>query len=236
MAPRPAEIDRNLRNQQRWLMLLRHARTCKPLGGKCQDPYCVTARNLWSHMDCCVELQCLYPRCRPTKVLISHHRYCTAPRCPVCEPVKTCLQQHANVRALASLIIESSTVDNAVVSSESVHAFSADTLDDSELREYMRTLVLNTLQQHQPSPADDASKAKYMDVARRLDELLFQMANSKGREELLENVNQLETAEDDDPKSVPKGKKIIIAVKMNKVKPEGFLNDDMYSDLKRNIK
>ena len=35
------------------------------------------------------------------------------------------------------------------------------------------------LQQKQPSPADDASKAKYMDVARRLEEGLFKIANTK---------------------------------------------------------
>ena len=35
------------------------------------------------------------------------------------------------------------------------------------------------LQQRQPSQADAASKAKYMDVARRLEEGLFKMAVSK---------------------------------------------------------
>ena len=37
----------------------------------------------------------------------------------------------------------------------------------------------NVLQQRQPSPADAASKAKYMDVARRLEEGLYKMAISK---------------------------------------------------------
>ena len=35
------------------------------------------------------------------------------------------------------------------------------------------------LQQRQPSPADAASKSKYMDVARRLEEGLYKMAISK---------------------------------------------------------
>jgi E1A/CREB-binding protein len=51
--------------------------------------------------------------------------------------------------------------------------------DIMKLRQYMQTLVFNMLQQRQPSPADAASKAKYMDVARRLEEGLFKMAVTK---------------------------------------------------------
>ncbi|CDY67482.1 BnaCnng55200D [Brassica napus] len=47
------------------------------------------------------------------------------------------------------------------------------------LRQGMRIKIFSILQQKQPSPADDASKAKYMDVARRLEEGLFKIANSK---------------------------------------------------------
>ncbi|WZZ69478.1 hypothetical protein YC2023_080848 [Brassica napus] len=39
--------------------------------------------------------------------------------------------------------------------------------------------IFSILQQKQPSPADEASKAKYMDVARRLEEGLFKIANTK---------------------------------------------------------
>ncbi|KAL0697799.1 hypothetical protein Bca4012_053921 [Brassica carinata] len=51
--------------------------------------------------------------------------------------------------------------------------------DVLELREYMRALVLSELHKRQPCPADDASKAKYVEVARRLELGLFQMANTK---------------------------------------------------------
>ncbi|CAH8389052.1 unnamed protein product [Eruca vesicaria subsp. sativa] len=51
--------------------------------------------------------------------------------------------------------------------------------DVLELREYMRTLVFSELHKRQPCPADDASKAKYLDIARRLEEGIFQMANTR---------------------------------------------------------
>ncbi|KAF8106095.1 hypothetical protein N665_0147s0052 [Sinapis alba] len=51
--------------------------------------------------------------------------------------------------------------------------------DILKVREYMRTLVLSELHKRQPCPADDASKAKYVEVARRLEEGLFQMANTR---------------------------------------------------------
>ncbi|KAL1224192.1 Histone acetyltransferase HAC12 [Cardamine amara subsp. amara] len=133
--------DPKFRNQQRWLLFLRHARTCNPSGGKCQDRNCVTVQKLLSHMDNCVEPQCLYPRCRPTKGLINHFKKCKDPRCPVCVPVKT-YQQQANVRAQARLKSESnpvSSVNRAVVSNDSQRATAgavsgtprcADTLDN----------------------------------------------------------------------------------------------------------
>ncbi|VVB02650.1 unnamed protein product [Arabis nemorensis] len=51
--------------------------------------------------------------------------------------------------------------------------------DILKLRQAMRVKIYNILQQKQPSPADDASKAKYMGVARRLEEGLFKVANTK---------------------------------------------------------
>ncbi|KAG7591918.1 Zinc finger ZZ-type [Arabidopsis thaliana x Arabidopsis arenosa] len=116
--------DPKFKNQQRWLLFLRHARSCKPPGGKCQDQNCVTVQKLWSHMDNCADPQCLYPRCRHTKALIGHYKNCKDPRCPVCVPVKT-YQQQANVRALARLKNESSavsSVNRSVASDDSLRA------------------------------------------------------------------------------------------------------------------
>ncbi|CAH8321388.1 unnamed protein product [Eruca vesicaria subsp. sativa] len=114
--------DIKFQNQQRWLLFLLHARTCKRPGVKCPGRNCVTVQKLLSHMNSCVEPQCLYPRCRPTKSLISHYKNCKDLRCPVCVPVKTYHQQQANARAQARLINESSAVsgvNGAVVSNDS---------------------------------------------------------------------------------------------------------------------
>ncbi|KAJ0247933.1 Histone acetyltransferase HAC12 [Hirschfeldia incana] len=114
--------DPKIRNQQRWLLFLLHARTCNPPGGKCADRNCVTVRKLWSHMNSCVETQCLYPRCPHTKVLISHYKNCKDLRCPVCMAVKNYRQRQVNASAQARLENESSAVNRAVVSSDSLCA------------------------------------------------------------------------------------------------------------------
>ncbi|CAF2114993.1 unnamed protein product [Brassica napus] len=111
--------DVKFQNQQRWLLFLLHARTCKRPGVKCPGRNCVTVQKLLSHMNSCVEPQCLYPRCRPTKSLIGHYKNCKDPRCPVCVPVKTYHQQQANARVQARLKSESSVVNGAVVSNDS---------------------------------------------------------------------------------------------------------------------
>ncbi|KAG4196622.1 hypothetical protein ERO13_A06G182500v2 [Gossypium hirsutum] len=85
--------DRQYRNQVKWLLFLRHARSCKASEGKC-DGYCFTVRKLLSHMNKCESSQCSYPRCRPSKILIRHYKTCTNPTCPVCVPVKNFIQAH----------------------------------------------------------------------------------------------------------------------------------------------
>ncbi|PPD90590.1 hypothetical protein GOBAR_DD12475 [Gossypium barbadense] len=83
--------DRQYRNQVKWLLFLRHARSCKASEGKC-DGYCFTVRKLLSHMNKCESSQCSYPRCHPSKILIRHYKTCTYPTCPVCVPVKNFIQ------------------------------------------------------------------------------------------------------------------------------------------------
>ncbi|CAA7056718.1 unnamed protein product [Microthlaspi erraticum] len=182
MVSKSTEMAQAFKNQQRWLLFLLHARTCcKQPGEVCSDRNCVTVQRLWSHMNSCVETQCVYPLCHPTKALITHYKNCKDLRCPVCVPVKTYLEQQANMRAQACLETESSQVNKALVSNDSVSPHCPDSLDLEKLRESMQTLVFNMLQQqHQPYPGDDALKAKHMEVARRLEEGLLKMALSKG--------------------------------------------------------
>ncbi|KAK9054276.1 hypothetical protein SSX86_025354 [Deinandra increscens subsp. villosa] len=90
-----ANLTRELqfKNQQRWLLFLRHARKCGHPPGKCPEINCITAQKLLNHMASCDDLvQCQYPRCRRTKLLLHHHRNCRDPTCPVCVPVKRFVQ------------------------------------------------------------------------------------------------------------------------------------------------
>lgn len=84
--------DRQFRNQQRWLLFLRHARRCTAPEGKCPDVNCVTVQKLLRHMDRCNSTPCPYPRCHHTRILIQHHKHCRDAGCPVCIPVKNYLE------------------------------------------------------------------------------------------------------------------------------------------------
>ncbi|CAA2981094.1 histone acetyltransferase HAC1-like isoform X1 [Olea europaea subsp. europaea] len=109
--------ERQFKNQQRWLLFLRHARRCPAPEGKCQDPNCLTAQNLLKHMERCNIFQCTYPRCPATKVLINHHRRCRDASCPVCVPVKNFVQAH--LKAIARSDINSGLPNSVNGSSKS---------------------------------------------------------------------------------------------------------------------
>lgn len=84
-------IEKQYRNQQKWLLFLRHARRCAAPEGKCQELNCITVQRLWKHLEKCLLPQCSFPKCHATKVLLHHHKRCVDPACPVCVPVKNFL-------------------------------------------------------------------------------------------------------------------------------------------------
>ncbi|KAK6157063.1 hypothetical protein DH2020_011311 [Rehmannia glutinosa] len=90
--------EKQFKNQQKWLLFLRHARRCPAPEGKCHDSNCLTVQKLLKHMERCNVFQCMYPRCRATRVLVNHHRRCRDGSCPVCVPVKNFVQ--AQLKAL----------------------------------------------------------------------------------------------------------------------------------------
>lgn len=107
--------ERQFKNQQRWLLFLRHARRCPAPEGKCQEPNCLTVQKLLKHMEHCNVFQCPYQRCCATRVLINHHRRCRDASCPVCIPVKSYVQQ-AQLKAISRTEF-SSGLPNSVNSS-----------------------------------------------------------------------------------------------------------------------
>ncbi|RID57813.1 hypothetical protein BRARA_F01165 [Brassica rapa] len=133
-------LQNSIAYQQRWLLFLLHAQSCKPPVGKCTERNCVTVQKLWSHMDSCVKPRCLYSRCGITKSLIIHFKTCKNIRCGLCVPVRrTYNQQQANARLQARSQNKSIAVNRDVVSNDSLCATAgavssapgcADTLDN----------------------------------------------------------------------------------------------------------
>ncbi|XP_012087278.1 histone acetyltransferase HAC1 isoform X2 [Jatropha curcas] len=93
-----ANHDRQFRNQQKWLLFLRHARRCSAPEGKCSDVNCITVQKLWRHMDRCTSSPCPYPRCHHSRILIQHNKHCRDTGCPVCIPVKNYIEAQMRAR------------------------------------------------------------------------------------------------------------------------------------------
>ncbi|KAL3624661.1 hypothetical protein CASFOL_031329 [Castilleja foliolosa] len=113
--------ERQLKNQQRWLLFLRHARRCPAPEGKCQEPNCLTAQKLLKHTEHCSVFQCSYARCYLTRVLVDHHKQCQDTSCPVCIPVKNYVKQ-AQLKAIARSAFNSGLpkpYENAEISGKS---------------------------------------------------------------------------------------------------------------------
>ncbi|KAM7508135.1 hypothetical protein LguiA_018588 [Lonicera macranthoides] len=92
------ELD--FRNQQRWLLFLRHARSCKYPEGKCPINCCIDAQKLWRHVERCNVAQCPHLRCDSTKALLKHQRECRNPSCPVCIPVRNFIKMQSKTITL----------------------------------------------------------------------------------------------------------------------------------------
>ncbi|KAK4397844.1 Histone acetyltransferase HAC1 [Sesamum angolense] len=135
--------ERQFRNQQRWLLFLRHARRCPAPEGKCHDPHCLTVQKLLKHMECCDVFQCTYPRCRATRVLINHHRRCRDANCPVCVPVKDFVQ--AQLKAFAR-----SDLNSGLPSSVNGSCNSLDTAEIGQSTAKMDQMAAETPEDLQP--------------------------------------------------------------------------------------
>ncbi|MFS7962718.1 putative histone acetyltransferase chromatin regulator PHD family [Helianthus anomalus] len=94
IATKRPDSQLQFRNQQRWLLFLRHARKCVYPPGSCPESHCILVQKLWNHMMSCMDVtQCQYPRCHRSKKLLNHHKYCKDQSCPVCVPVNDFVQR-----------------------------------------------------------------------------------------------------------------------------------------------
>ncbi|KMS97152.1 hypothetical protein BVRB_7g178170 isoform A [Beta vulgaris subsp. vulgaris] len=91
--------ERQFKNQQRWLLFLRHARWCRAPAGKCPERTCPDAQKLLKHIDGCSTSSCTYRGCSATKTLLVHHKHCRDPTCPVCIPVRNFIRSQGRAYA-----------------------------------------------------------------------------------------------------------------------------------------
>ncbi|XP_050289266.1 histone acetyltransferase HAC1 isoform X5 [Quercus robur] len=111
-------LDAMYRNQQKWLLFLRHANRCTSPKGKCLVPQCVIAQELLLHIRKCNLASCTYPRCRHTKDLVEHFKKCRNPSCPVCVPVRNYIvRQQFNARYIARSRTESACLPTSITAS-----------------------------------------------------------------------------------------------------------------------
>ncbi|KAK1355332.1 Histone acetyltransferase [Heracleum sosnowskyi] len=75
------------KKQVRWLLFLRHARSCSA-AESCAEKHCIIVQNLYRHIETCTLTQCPYPRCNGTRSLLNHYKICKRSDCPVCVPVR----------------------------------------------------------------------------------------------------------------------------------------------------
>ncbi|CAN6458477.1 unnamed protein product [Victoria cruziana] len=81
-------------NQRKWLLFLRHAKKCSAPKGKCPEKNCLKAQDLCRHMEKCHDIHCTYTYCYKTKMLIDHFNNCRSEACALCVPVRSWVSQH----------------------------------------------------------------------------------------------------------------------------------------------
>ena len=85
-----------LLQQQRRLLLLRHAAKCDG-GPTCQTKFCPQMTTLWKHMKKCRDKNCKVSHCLSSRCVLNHYRGCksrgTMATCVICAPVMKKLSQ-----------------------------------------------------------------------------------------------------------------------------------------------
>ncbi|XP_031503944.1 histone acetyltransferase HAC1-like isoform X2 [Nymphaea colorata] len=100
---------KEISNQRRWLLFLRHAKKCSAPKGKCPDKNCARAQDLCRHMEKCHDVHCAYTYCHKTKMLTDHFNNCRSETCALCVPVRSWVSQH---RVSAKQSIDSGHVNS----------------------------------------------------------------------------------------------------------------------------
>jgi myosin heavy subunit len=84
------QVLKAIRQQQKRLLLLRHASECK-IGVNCATKFCSQMTTLWKHMKKCRDKNCKISHCLSSRCVLIHYRICRSQgrtaTCEVCGPV-----------------------------------------------------------------------------------------------------------------------------------------------------
>ncbi|KAL6873634.1 hypothetical protein ACP4OV_013716 [Aristida adscensionis] len=105
--------------QQKWLLLLIHARSCRGPRDGCMASCCVNAQEILNHIENCQRKDCRYRYCKQSRVLIFHCRICTDNHCPVCSVVKEKLHRSSKMTNMCSnaepiLVMKPNTIQRLI--------------------------------------------------------------------------------------------------------------------------
>lgn len=96
-----AQKKKVIRQQQKRLVLLRHASKCR-VGPSCSIKFCPQMVVLWKHMKRCRDKSCKTAHCLSSRCVLNHYRICKGENrtetCEVCSPV----MKHFRVQAAAN--------------------------------------------------------------------------------------------------------------------------------------
>ena len=93
-----AQKKKVIRQQQKRLVLLRHASKCKS-GPSCKTKFCPQMVVLWKHMKKCRDKSCKVAHCLSSRCVLNHYRICKGENrtssCEVCAPVMRYIRSQA---------------------------------------------------------------------------------------------------------------------------------------------
>jgi len=93
-----AQKKKVIRQQQKRLVLLRHASKCKS-GPSCKTKFCPQMVVLWKHMKKCRDKNCKVAHCLSSRCVLNHYRICKGENrtssCEVCAPVMRYIRSQA---------------------------------------------------------------------------------------------------------------------------------------------
>ena len=138
-----AQKKKVIRQQQKRLVLLRHASKCR-VGPSCSIKFCPQMVVLWKHMKSCHDKSCKTAHCLSSRCVLNHYRICKGENrtetCEVCSPV----MKHFRVQAAANgdepdesmedLAREAQTVSSVGINANAFAAMSPGNITSSDVQ------------------------------------------------------------------------------------------------------